>query len=78
MASAIRKSHSDLSVLGKAVRTRRLSKGISQESFAELADFDRTYISLIERGARNPSFTNLCQLARALDVTPAQLLEGIK
>jgi len=30
-------------------------KNISQEALAEIADFDRTYISLLERGARNPA-----------------------
>jgi transcriptional regulator with XRE-family HTH domain len=39
--------------LGEAVRERRQGKNISQEALAEIADFDRTYISLLERGARN-------------------------
>jgi transcriptional regulator with XRE-family HTH domain len=64
--------------LGHAVRARRLAKGLSQEAFAELAEFDRTYISLIERGERNPSFTNLCRLARALETPPSELLKGIE
>jgi len=41
--------------LGEAVRERRQGKNISQEALAEIADFDRTYISLLERGARNPA-----------------------
>ena len=64
--------------LGHVVRERRLAKGISQEAFAELAEFDRTYVSLIERGGRNPSFTNLCRLAHALGTTPSELLKGIE
>jgi transcriptional regulator with XRE-family HTH domain len=63
--------------LGEAIRERRLRKNISQEALAEIADFDRTYISLLERGARNPSFTNLCRVAAALNVTPSELLNGI-
>jgi transcriptional regulator with XRE-family HTH domain len=63
--------------LGKAVRRRRLTKSLSQEALAEIAGFDRTYISLIERGARNPSFINLCRIASALETTPSQLLKGI-
>lgn len=63
--------------LGAAIRERRQAEGLSQEALAEIADFDRTYISLVERGERNPSFTNLCRLAAALDVTPSELLKGI-
>jgi transcriptional regulator with XRE-family HTH domain len=50
---------------------------LSQEALAERADFDRTYVSLLERGERNPSFTNLCRTAAALDTTPSELLKGI-
>ena len=77
MAFASRKTKKLVHSLGQAVRIRRLALKLSQESLAELADFDRTYVSLIERGARNPSFTNLCRLAHALKVTPSDLLQGI-
>ena len=63
--------------LGQAIRERRRAKNISQEALAEIADFDRTYISLLERGERNPSFTNLCRVAAALNVMPSELLKGI-
>jgi transcriptional regulator with XRE-family HTH domain len=63
--------------LGAVIRERRKAKNLSQEALAEIADFDRTYISLLERGARNPSFTNLCRVAAALGVTPSELLKGI-
>ena len=63
--------------LGEAIRARRQGKNLSQEALAEIADFDRTYISLLERGERNPSFTNLCRVAAALDATPSELLKGI-
>jgi ribosome-binding protein aMBF1 (putative translation factor) len=63
--------------LGEAIRERRQGKNLSQEALAEIADFDRTYISLLERGERNPSFTNLCRVAAALGVTPSELLKGI-
>ena len=64
--------------LGEAIRKRRQGKQLSQEALAEIADFDRTYISLLERGARNPSFTNLCRVAAALDTTPSELLKEIQ
>ncbi len=67
-----------VTALGDAIRKRRQAKNISQEALAEIADFDRTYISLLERGERNPSFTNLCRVAAALDTTPSELLKGIE
>jgi transcriptional regulator with XRE-family HTH domain len=63
--------------LGKAIKERRQAKNLSQEALAEIADFDRTYISLLERGERNPSFTNLCRVAASLGVTPSEILKGI-
>jgi transcriptional regulator with XRE-family HTH domain len=63
--------------LGAAIRERRQAKNLSQEALAEIADFDRTYVSLLERGERNPSFTNLCRIASALGTTPSELLKGI-
>jgi len=64
--------------LGKAVRKRRLSMGLSQEALAERADLHWTYIGGIERGERNVSLINIVRLARALDLTPARLLAGIQ
>jgi transcriptional regulator with XRE-family HTH domain len=66
-----------VAALGEAIRRRRQAKNLSQETLAEIADFDRTYVSLLERGERNPSFTNLCRVAAALDTTPSELLKGI-
>ncbi len=67
-----------LAGLGAAIRRKRQALKLSQEALAELADFDRTYISLLERGARNPSFANLCRVAAALETTPSILLEGLE
>jgi hypothetical protein len=41
---------------------------------AEYADMDRTFVSLLERGLRQPSLDNLFRLARALGVAPATLV----
>jgi transcriptional regulator with XRE-family HTH domain len=48
--------------------------GLSQEALAEACDLDRTYISGIERGSRNPSLTNILKIAAALNARPADLL----
>jgi len=53
---------------GLAFRQVRGERGISQERLAELAGLDRTYVSGIERGERNPSLANLLKLATTLEV----------
>lgn len=63
--------------LGDSVRSHRKVLGISQEKLAERCGLDRTYISMIERGVRNPSLTSLAKLASGLDVTISNLLNGI-
>lgn len=59
---------------GEAIRQRRGELGLSQEALAEACDLDRTYISGIERGTRNPSLTNILKIAGALQLRPADLL----
>jgi transcriptional regulator with XRE-family HTH domain len=59
---------------GEAIRQRRGELGLSQEALAEACDLDRTYISGIERGNRNPSLTNILKIAAALNTRPADLL----
>jgi len=54
--------------LGLNIREKRNQLGISQEQLAFQCGFDRTYISLIERGKRNPSFINLLKLSRGLNI----------
>lgn len=63
-----------LRIFGNKVKTLREEKGMSQEALAFKAGFDRTYISLVERGKRNLSLLNICRFAEALDVKPSELL----
>ena len=60
--------------LGRAVRRLRIERGLSQEDLAHLSRMDRTWVGGIERGERNPSFTNIRRLANALGVSPSDLL----
>lgn len=71
-------SNSELLRLGENIRQLRLSKGLSQEKLAELADLHRTYIGGVERGERNISLLNLIRLARVLEVPVTKLVEGIE
>ena len=62
---------------GERVRLLRQRKKLSQEAFADLVGLDRTYISGIERGIRNPSLFALKILADALDTTLGKLFRGL-
>jgi transcriptional regulator with XRE-family HTH domain len=61
--------------LAKAIRDRREQLGLSQESLAEACGFDRTYISMLERGTRNPSLQNLLKIASGLNTSVSKLTE---
>lgn len=63
---------------GQAVRKLRLSKGISQEKLAELAEIHRTYIGDVERGTRNISLLNMTKIAVALDVPLSRLIHDME
>ena len=60
--------------LGRAVRRLRTAAGYSQESFADACGLHRTYMGAVERGETNISLDNIERIARALRLTPAQLL----
>ncbi len=61
--------------VGLNVQKIRRERGWSQEELAFESGLHRTYISGIERGARNPTILVIDQLASALEVSPARLLE---
>lgn len=61
--------------VGINVRRIREERGWSQEELAFESGLHRTYISGVERGVRNPTVLVLHELAQALKVTPARLLE---
>jgi len=65
-----------LKKLAKKVKYRRNQLNISQEKLAEKCDFDRTYISLLERAKRNPSYLSLEKLCVGLEIELSDLLKG--
>jgi transcriptional regulator with XRE-family HTH domain len=52
-----------------------VQRGFSQEELAYRCNLHRTYVGGIERGERNPSYTNILRVARALDVPASKLLD---
>ena len=66
---------SELSIaFGQLVRKHRKDKNISQEKLALLCNIDRSYMGRIERGEVNITLEKIYELAKALDVTPENLL----
>ena len=61
-------------ILATNLRLARVALGMSQEDLAAAAGIDRTYVSGIERGVRNPTITVLARFAYALGTTSAALL----
>ena len=58
----------------KKVRLRRYELGLTQEQLAERANFHVNYIGGIERGGRNPSVESVVTLAKALEISPRELM----
>ena len=67
-----------LTLLGKRIHDLRAARKWSQEEFAHVSGFHRTYIGQIERGEKNMSFDNLAKIAGALGVNLSVLLEGLE
>jgi transcriptional regulator with XRE-family HTH domain len=65
-------------LFGQVLREQRNSKGISQEDLALIADVDRTFVSQMERGIRQPTITTLIKLSTALGVQPSLLVQKVE
>ena len=73
-----KKPHPALVRFGENVRNAREERAWTQEKLADRADVDQTFISGIERGARNPTVITISKLAKALGVSAAELCGGIE
>ncbi|MDZ4079789.1 MULTISPECIES: helix-turn-helix domain-containing protein [Hydrocarboniphaga] len=59
---------------GAVLRAARTRSGLSQEALGLACDIDRTYVSLLERGERQPTLSTLFVLSEHLGVTPESLV----
>jgi len=64
--------------LADKIKKQRLKLNLSQEKLAQKCDFDRTYISLLERAKRNPSYLSLIKLCKGLEIELIELLKEEK
>jgi transcriptional regulator with XRE-family HTH domain len=62
-------------MVGRNLRAYREAKGLSQESFAYVLGFHRTYMGGLERGERNLTLKSLERIAERIDVDPITLLD---
>jgi transcriptional regulator with XRE-family HTH domain len=62
---------------GSRMRQLRISAGLSQEQVGLECDLSQTYLSEVEAGKRNVSLLNIRRIAKSLNVTLAQLFEGL-
>jgi transcriptional regulator with XRE-family HTH domain len=60
--------------VGRNLRTYREARGWSQEAFAEVVGFHRTYMGGLERGERNLTLKSVERIAASIGVDPLALL----
>ena len=64
----------ELVELGKIIKSKRESKGLTQLELAEKSCVDRNYIGMLERGERNPSYLSLLKIAKGLNIQVYNLI----
>lgn len=62
---------------GKMLRQLREARGISQETLANIADIPINQIGRIERGEINTSLITLGAIAKAFNITLADLFDQV-
>lgn len=63
------------SAIGRILRAQRENLGISQETLAERAEVDRSYVSILERGLKSPTLETLEKICKALGTLPERVIE---
>jgi transcriptional regulator with XRE-family HTH domain len=64
--------------LSLTLKYNRHKLGLSQEELAYKCNLDRTYISLLERGKRNPTLNVLFSISSALNLTTSEFVKQIE
>lgn len=61
--------------LGLMLRRLRKKRNLSQEALAEISGLHINTIHLLEKGLNEPKLSTFLFIAKALDITPIQLME---
>jgi len=65
-------------IFGQVLRKHRTTIGISQEHLALECGLDRTFISALERGLRQPSLKSLFKIAKIIKISPSQIVAEVE
>lgn len=61
-------------LFGQTLKELRHFRGLSQEELAHASGLDRTYISLLERGKKNPTLKTIWDICHVLEIAPEEVL----
>ena len=67
-----------IKAFGLVVKEMRKAQGLSQEALADEAQLDRTFISQLETGTKQPSLTTIFRMAAAMRVSASDLLRRVE
>ncbi len=65
-------------ILSDILRELRKKSNLSQEKLAQECNLDRTFISLLERGKRQPSLTTIFKLSSVLGISHSELIKIVE
>ena len=71
------KNNDTIKKLGQKIRIERQKRKMSQEKLAELADLNRNFVGMIERGETNLTVTKLENIANVFDMDIMDLFSFI-
>ena len=63
---------------GQVLRDIRKNKQINQEKLAADSCLDRSFISQLEHGRKQPSLSTIFQIAKALDISPTKIIGSVE
>lgn len=63
---------------GRVIKELRKSRKLSQAKLAELGDFQRTFISDLERGVYQPTLYSIFRLGKALEIAPHEIIRMVE
>lgn len=65
-------------IFGQVLKNLRLESGYSQEKLALDCELDRTYISMLERGKRQPTLKTIFTLCEKLNCSPSEMVKHVE
>jgi transcriptional regulator with XRE-family HTH domain len=67
-----------IKIFGLVIKELRKERKLSQERLADEASLDRTFLSQLETGRKQPSLLTILQLAHALRVEASDLIQRME